>query len=83
MKTRTKYIIALVLLVLVITNPSVDALKDHLGKKAQKDDVSRTCNFFIFSFYEDTFETFRVTDRNIYFGILGNFFLVRRTYSHF
>ena len=78
-----KYIVAILLLLLVITNPSVDALKDHIGKKSKNDDVTRTFNFFFFSFYEDTFETFRITDRNIYFGFLGNFILVRRTYSHF
>ena len=78
-----KYIVAILLLLLVITNPSVDALKDHIGKKSKNDDVTRTYNFFIFSFYEDSFDTFRVTDRNVYFGILGNFILVKRTFYHF
>ena len=32
---------------------------------------------------KDTFETFRVTDRNLYFGVLGNFILVKRTFYHF
>ena len=43
-----KYLAAILLLLLVITNPSVDALKDHLGKKSKTDDVTRTYNFFHF-----------------------------------
>jgi hypothetical protein len=64
-KNRKKlYIIGTVLLLLIITNPSLKSFKEHLGQTTDNG-LSRNYNLLVFSIYDDSY--------NKYLGIFENF----------
>jgi hypothetical protein len=63
-----KYIfigLAVILGILLLTNPSPSDFKAYIGKEYNRDNIRRTCNFLVFSTYEVDGKKFR--------GILKNF----------
>src|ERR1700750_3265887 len=63
------YVIGAIILILIITNPSVKAFKDYLGH-GNEGGLSRQANFFIFSIYLNWGNSAE------YFGIAGNFYQI-------
>lgn len=67
---KTKYAVSLIILgVLVITNPGVEAFKIYLGKTTIHG-MKRKFNFFLFSIYN--------YDNTDYFAFCGNFVELER-----
>jgi hypothetical protein len=66
-------VLAILIIVLLVTNPSTKAFKDYLGPDTNHH-VRKLHNFFIFSIYkeEQPFDTDQYSDQ--YLGIFGNFF---------
>jgi len=60
------YIIGIIILALIFTNPSIKRFKDFVGQSSYSE-LKRKKNFLIFSIYEDR-------NDNEYIGILLNFF---------
>ena len=81
-RRRTFSITSIIVLFLVITNPSLKAFKEHIGALTDNGDktnqrfsiIRRNSNYFLFSFYEYEDST---TDRDYYYlAIAGNFYPV-------
>lgn len=66
-----------VLMVFIITNPSVKDFKDHLGKVSYKG-LERDRNYFLYSTYIDKSEGINVTSYNVYTALLGNFWISKQ-----
>lgn len=64
--------IVILLIVLIITNPSAQAFKEHVGSNTYSG-IYRDRNFFVASVY--------TYHRAIYLGVIGNF--VREGYEHY
>ncbi len=71
---RILIVFAVILLLLIITNPSVKRFKDFIGSNSSKG-LRRTSNWVLFSYYKDN------TDDK-YFGILLNFFHINNTFKN-
>jgi hypothetical protein len=77
---KTLYVILTILIILIVTNPTVQDLKDYLGKTDNMN-IKREKNYFIFSTY--SVDVFRFNGEHIffdemegtdiYYGYLGNF----------
>ncbi|WP_426585281.1 hypothetical protein [Mucilaginibacter sp. R-33] len=65
--SRKQWIVLSCLLVLLITNPSAQTFKDHIGNRSQYG-IRREYNLFICSVYANFGST--------YVGVLGNFFKI-------
>jgi hypothetical protein len=63
MKKKILIGVSILILLLIVTNPSANALKDHLGIRSTFG-IQRKYNFFLFSIY---------TYDKEYIGIIGNF----------
>jgi hypothetical protein len=68
MKKRWYYIVIGIVAVFIVTNPSIKAFKDHLGR-TNYEYLSCKYNFFVCSIYLD--------DQQEYLGITGNFFPIQ------
>lgn len=68
-KKRTLIGLGCLVLILIITNPSMQSFKEFLGESSY-DGLSRKYNFFLFSIYKDY-------DGDLYLGFLGNFFFFK------
>jgi len=66
---KALYVIGAIILILIITNPSVKAFKEYLGRESY-DGLKRPLNLFICAFYKD--------HTNDYFGMLGNFWELKK-----
>lgn len=84
---KKRYCIPLVILiVLIITNPTFEDFEDHLPAKDNKPIRTQTHienhiklhNYFISSTYEDSGVRGSFTYNLCYLGILGNFFVIDR-----
>ena len=62
--SRKQWIPIGILLLFIITNPSISSFKAYIGD-TKYDHLSRPANLFLFSVYEDDF--------NEYVGVFGNF----------
>ena len=77
---KALYVILTILIILIVTNPTVQDLKDYLGKTDNMN-IKREKNYFIFSTY--SVDVFRfngehiffdeIEGTDIYYGYLGNF----------
>lgn len=84
MKRKPKLIIAIVIIFLIITNPSPKSFKDYLGVSQTNLNARRNFNFIIFSIYKEEYqnqasEAYGVTSssysyKHYYLGIAENFF---------
>ncbi|WP_158826584.1 hypothetical protein [Mucilaginibacter lacusdianchii] len=77
---RAGYIIAAILLVLVVTNPSIREFESHeKGGHANASEFGRIHNYFICSIYQSNNADYR----RKYFAILGNFYEIntRKLYN--
>jgi hypothetical protein len=63
--------ITIIVILLIITNPSPTAFKEYVGARSTAG-LQRKYNFFVFSYYYDG---------DTYFAIAGNFFLLKNTPS--
>lgn len=80
MKRKLLYTLLGFLCLFIITNPSANAFKEHLGRNSYSG-LIREHNFFVYSTYLDNEESEK------YVAILGNFFEIKRNepaidYSH-
>ena len=79
MRRNVLYGMAILLLILLITNPGLDEFKSYLHKNQRDNPAGRDTNFFIFSIYSnigdhiDAPHNGHIIKYN-YLGVLGNFF---------
>jgi hypothetical protein len=74
MKKKALYGIGIVLLILIITNPTYKDFKEHI-QPYEETDIFKESNLFICSFYDFSGDT--------YLGVLGNFFEFSSSSSYY
>lgn len=84
MKRKPKLIIAIVIIFLIITNPSLKAFKDYVGVRQTNLNARRNFNFIIFSIYKEEYKnqgseaygmsSYTSSYTHYYLGIAENFF---------
>lgn len=67
------YVVMIVLVIMVITNPGMKSFNEFLPKAQRKCSVARDSQWFVCSVY--TVKC--VGANNLYLGIFGNFFKIR------
>ena len=73
MKKKVLYLLGGITMLFIITNPSINSFKEHLGKTSANG-MSRKYNFFLFSIYRAHYD---------YLGIAGNFFELTPPHSDY
>jgi hypothetical protein len=77
MDKKVLYVIGGLLLILILTNPTMNTFKEKIGIPDKVATVSRT-NYFLFSTYKETVSINGTTSNLNYFGFLTIFLI----YSH-
>lgn len=78
---KVYYIPIAILLLLIVTNPSMKAFKEYIGRPQRIDErITRKSNFLIFSIYTDdqNGDDFNGVQgyHSKFVGVLGNFFRI-------
>ncbi|MCO5936842.1 hypothetical protein NAF17_14965 [Mucilaginibacter sp. RB4R14] len=74
---KVYYFLLGILLVLIVTNPSLKDFKENQGHETYEG-LTRDTNFFVCSIYVSSgYNPEGTTYYGKYFGILGNFFFIR------